>query len=233
MADPSRLMASARRVFGPTMDSLFGELLPTAGERIDTIADVGAVDLGGGRRLEAHHTPGHARHHLGLIDSATGDLYVGDAAGLYIPPEDASEETGLAADGGMGTVLPGTPPPDFDLELALSSLRRLDDLRARRLLFSHYGPITAVTDALERAQEELRVWVGIVREARGVTGAETFDLDHAVAMVRDRTRERYAALLARPEVAAKFEALSSSAANVVGIARWLEVESKRADGHSD
>lgn len=224
LADPSRLMASARRVFGPAMDSLFGELLPTAGERIDTIADVGTVDLGGGRRLEAHHTPGHARHHLGLIDSATGDLYVGDAAGLYIPPEDASVQTGLAADGGMGTLLPGTPPPDFNLELALSSLSRLDDLRARRLLFSHYGPITAVTDALERAQEELRVWVGIVKDARGATGAETFDLDHAVAMVRDRTRERYAALLARPEVAAKFEALSSSAANVAGIARWLEAE---------
>ena len=82
LADPSRLMASARRVFGPAMDSLFGELLPTAGERIDAIGDVGSVDLGGGRRLEAHHTPGHARHHLGLIDSATGDLYVGDAAGL-------------------------------------------------------------------------------------------------------------------------------------------------------
>jgi glyoxylase-like metal-dependent hydrolase (beta-lactamase superfamily II) len=215
------------------MDSLFGELLPTPDERIDAIGDVGSVDLGGGRRLEAHHTPGHARHHLGLIDSATGDLYVGDAAGLYIPPEDASEQTGLAADGAMGTLLPGTPPPDFNLELALSSLRRLDDLAARRLLFSHYGPITAVADALERAGEELRLWVSIVRDAWGAGSArdtETFDLDHAVAMVRDRTRERYAALLARPEVAAKFEALSSSAANVAGIARWLESEAKRASG---
>lgn len=255
LADPSRLMASARRVFGAAMDTLFGELLPTAAERIDAIGDVGAVDLGGGRRLEAHHTPGHAKHHLGLIDSATGDLYVGDAAGLYIPPEDASEQTGLGADGAMGTMLPGTPPPDFDLELAVASLGRLGGLEASRLLFSHYGPITAVGDALERAQEELRMWVGIVRDAwsggreggskgghgngtegesdrrgaGGMTAGKSFDLDHAVAMVRDRTRERYAALLARPEVAAKFEALSSTAANVAGIARWLEAEEKRAD----
>lgn len=251
LADPSRLMASARRVFGPAMDTLFGELLPTAASRIDAIGDVGAVDLGGGRRLEAHHTPGHAKHHLGLIDSATGDLYVGDAAGLYIPPDGASAQTGLSADGEMGTMLPGTPPPDFDLELALSSLGRLGRLKASRLLFSHYGPIIAVGDALERAQEELRMWVGIVRDAwggsgggsrkdraekasdehegRGMTGngGEAFDLDHAVAMVRDRTRERYAALLARPEVAAKFEALSSTAANVAGIVRWLEAEEKR------
>ncbi len=247
LADPSRLMASARRVFGSAMDTLFGELLPTAVERIEAIGDVGAVDLGGGRRLEAHHTPGHAKHHLGLIDSATGDLYVGDAAGLYIPPPDASEQTGLGADGEMGTMLPGTPPPDFDLELALTSLSRLGDLRANRLLFSHYGPITAVPDALERAQEEMRIWVGIVREAwargsggdgsgdgsAGVEGAGAFDLDHAVAMVRDRTRERYAQLLARPEVAAKFEALSSTAANVAGIVRWLEAEGKRANSIGD
>lgn len=238
LADPSRLMASARRVFGPAMDSLFGELLPTAASRIDAIGDVGSVDLGGGRRLSAHHTPGHARHHLGLVDSATGDLYVGDAAGLYIPPDDASAQTGLGADGAMGTMLPGTPPPDFDLELALSSLGRLGSLKASRLLFSHYGPITAVEDALERAREEMRVWVGIVRDARRSGGANqnggengtdaAFDLDHAVAMVRERTRERYAELLARPSVAAKFEALSSTAANVAGIARWLEAEEARA-----
>ena len=192
LADPSRLMASARRVFGSAMDSLFGELLPTEGSRIDAIGDVGFVDLGGGRRLEAHHTPGHAKHHLGLVDSETGDLYVGDAAGLYIPPEDAAERTGLRADGSMGAMLPGTPPPDFDLDLAVSSLARFRELGASRLLFSHYGPITAVEDALERAEEEMRVWVGVVREARAAEKAEgkgkggSLDLDHAVAMVREQ-----------------------------------------------
>ncbi len=226
LADPSRLMASARRVFGPAMDSLFGELLPTEAARIQAIGDVGTVDLGGGRRLEGHHTPGHAKHHLGLVDSATGDLYVGDAAGLYIPPQDASSTTGLDASGEMGQMLPGTPPPEFDLDLALASLGRFRDLKATRLLFSHYGPITAVDEALDRAAEEMRLWVSIVRDAWRDSGGE-FDLDHAVAMVRDRTRERYADLLARPEVAAKFEALSSAVANVSGIARWLESEEKR------
>ncbi|HEU5354391.1 MAG TPA: MBL fold metallo-hydrolase [Actinocrinis sp.] len=226
LADPSRLMASARRVFGSAMDSLFGELLPTEAARIETIGDVGTIDLGGGRRLEGHHTPGHARHHLGLVDSATGDLYVGDAAGLYIPAQDASSTTGLDSSGVMGQMLPGTPPPDFDLELALASLDRFHDLRATRLLFSHYGPITAVDDVLDRAAEEMRLWVSIVRDAWQDAGG-AFDLDLAVAMVRDRTRERYADLLARPEVAAKFEALSSAAANVSGIARWLEREEQR------
>jgi glyoxylase-like metal-dependent hydrolase (beta-lactamase superfamily II) len=222
LADPSRLMASARKVFGPAMDTLFGELLPTAAERIDAIGTVGRVDLGGGRFLEAHHTPGHARHHLGLIDSATGDLYVGDAAGIYIPPAAASDQNGLTPDGSAGTLLPGTPPPDFDLDLALGSLDRFRDLAATRLLFSHYGPITDVSWTLERAKEELRLWVELVREVRAHQQGVAFDLDHAVTMVRDRTRERYAPLLARPEIAAKFEELSSTGANVVGIARWLD-----------
>ena len=233
LADPSRLMASARRVFGDAMDEVFGELLPTPAERIEAIGTSGRVDLGGGRYLEAHHTPGHARHHLGLIDSVTGDLYVGDAAGLYIPPDGADPLTGLAPGSSSGTgsgtglgstadvsgtMLPGTPPPDFDLDLALESLGRMGDLGSTRLLFSHYGPITRVCESLERAEEELRVWVGLVREAR----SEQMDLDHTLALVRDRTRERYARLLERTEVAAKFEALSSSVANVVGISRWLE-----------
>jgi glyoxylase-like metal-dependent hydrolase (beta-lactamase superfamily II) len=220
LADPSRLMASARRVFGPAMDEIFGELLPTDAARIDAIGALGRVDLGNGRHLEGHHTPGHARHHLGLVDTATGDLYVGDAAGLYIPPEDADPVTGLAVDDPdlTGTMLPGTPPPDFDLGLAIASLGRLRNLGSTRLLFSHYGPITRVDDALVRAEEELRLWVGMVREAR----SEQLDLDHTLALVRERTKDRYAALLARPEVAAKFEALSSSVANIAGISRWLE-----------
>lgn len=267
LADPSRLMASARRVFGTQMDELFGELLPTEAERIDAIGAVGAVDLGGGRRLEAHHTPGHARHHLGLVDSVTGDLYVGDAAGLYIPPDDADLVTGIGGDGRSGAILPATPPPDFDLDLVVASLRRMGDLGGTRLLFSHYGPITRVGESLERAAEEMRLWVDLVRSERrrqadggdgvgdspvggGDSGGDVggssgggggsvgggdgsvggggagaviaFDVDHAVAMVREKTRERYADLMARPEVAAKFEALSSSAANVVGIARWLD-----------
>src|SRR5215471_19873743 len=85
LADPSRLMDSARRVYGPALDRLFGELAPTPAERIRAVEERGSVDLGGGRRLESHYSPGHAKHHVGLLDSASGDLYVGDAAGVFVP----------------------------------------------------------------------------------------------------------------------------------------------------
>ena len=130
LADPSRLMASARMVYGDELDALFGALAPTPAERIRTVEETGVVDLGGGRRLDSHYSPGHAKHHVGLVDSASGDLYVGDAAGIYLP------ET--------GDLRPATPPPDFDLDIALESLRLFAALRPERLLFSHYGPLDEV-----------------------------------------------------------------------------------------
>ena len=204
LADPSRLMASARMVWGDKLDVLFGTLAPTDAARIRSLGDTGFVDLGGGRRLDSHYSPGHAKHHVGLIDSHTGDLYVGDAAGVYLP------ET--------GDLRPATPPPDFDLQTALNSIKLFGDLGPQRLLFSHYGPVDDVTATLERSAEELRVWVDATKQAH----AEGLDLDHAVAMVRDRTKERYAALAADdPETAERFELLSGAPSNVAGILHWL------------
>ncbi len=206
LADPSRLMAGARQVYGAALERLFGELTPVPADRIVALDDTGAVDLGGGRRLDSHYSPGHAKHHVGLIDSASGDLYVGDAAGVYLP------ET--------GDLRPATPPPDFDLDTALASLRKFAALRPARLLFSHYGPVIPVAETLARSAEEIRIWVEETRQARGAG----LDLDHAVAMVRDRTKDRYAALNADadPAIARKFDRVSGAVANVEGIMHWLE-----------
>lgn len=206
LADPSRLMASAARVFGDVLDQLFGQLRPTDAARIRVLDGHGGVDLGGGRRLDSFDSPGHARHHVGLLDSLTGDLYTGDAAGVWTP------ET--------GDLRPATPPPEFDLVAALASLERMRERRPTRLLFSHFGPVTDVDTTLDRSVEELRLWVELVRDARG----DGLDLDHAVARVRERTAERYA-LRSIPALEEKIEVLSSTEADVAGIWRWLDAQS--------
>ena len=206
LVDPSRLMNSARMVYGDELDELFGELAPTPADRIRAVEETGTIDLGGGRRLDSHYSPGHAKHHVGLLDSASGDLYVGDAAGIYIP-----ETADLRA---------ATPPPDFDLETALRSLRMFASLRPARLLFSHFGPVITIDETLGRSAEELHVWVDEVSRARGAG----LDLDHAVAMVRERTNDRYAVFGpdSDPRNAAKFERVTSTASNVAGIMHWLD-----------
>ncbi len=206
LADPSRLMASARMVYGDALDVLFGELAPVPASRLRTLEDTGTIDLGDGRRLDSFYSPGHARHHVGLLDPGSGDLYVGDAAGVYVP------ET--------GDLRPTTPPPDFDLDVALRSIGRFASLGPSRLLFSHYGPVTGVQSMLERSAEEISVWVAETRAARSAG----MGLDHAVEAVRRKTLSRYAmsAVGADPLVNEKFDRISGADANVGGIWHWLD-----------
>ncbi|MDQ5973937.1 MAG: hypothetical protein QG661_1146 [Actinomycetota bacterium] len=206
LADPSRLVASAHRVFGPDMDRLFGDLRPVPAERLVTLGESGTIDLGDGRRLDAFHNPGHASHHVGLLDSQTGDLYTGDAAGVYVPETE--------------DVRPATPPPDFDLDLTLSSLARMRDAGAARLLFSHFGPVTEVSDTLDRSEAELRYWV----EAVAAAHAQSPDVDHAIAMVREKDRERHPLFYSDEDRVLKFDELSGVGANVHGIVRWLDAQ---------
>jgi len=210
LADPSRLMSGARQVYGRALDRLFGAMRPTPAERIRPVGEFGSVDLGGGRRLDSHYSPGHAKHHVGLIDSVSGDLYVGDAAGVYIPD--------------TGDLRPATPPPDFDLDTALGSLRMFATLRPQQLLFSHFGPVREVSETLERSAEEIQLWLEETRRARRAG----LDLDHAVAMVHEKTRHRYAGLApdADPELVARIQTVSGTAGNVAGIMHWLDRENQ-------
>ena len=80
---------------------------------------------------------------MGLIDSVSGDLYVGDAAGVFI------EET--------QDLRPATPPPDFDLALALDSLRMFAALGGAAAV-QPFRPAGEVAQTLERSAEELKVW---------------------------------------------------------------------------
>ncbi|MHB2024921.1 MAG: MBL fold metallo-hydrolase [Mycobacteriales bacterium] len=204
LVSPQRLVASARAVFGEALDRLFGELRPTAADRIRSVAETGSVDLGDGRRLATHYSPGRARHHIGMLDSQTGDLYVGDAAGIYLA--------------NLDLVRASTPPPDFDLPTSLASIDKFEALAPVRLLFSHFGPVNDVAGVLGRSRDELHYWVEQVGAARG----ETPDLDHAVELVRTRVAGRYPSLQSAPDRAGALEGLSSVRANVVGIGRYLD-----------
>ena len=213
LADPSRLMASARMVWGDRLEVLFGEMAPTEATRIRAVDTGDVIDLGAGRTLTAHYSPGHAKHHIGLVDSVTGDLYVGDAAGMYTPY--------------TGDLRPATPPPDFDLEAALASLRLFGDIKPQRLMFSHFGAVDEVEPTLARSVEELRLWVETVQQSHSADG----DLDHAVALVRERVLERYRPLPAEvPQESREIlDLLGGAEGNVSGILHWLDrLEAERA-----
>lgn len=209
LVDPRRLLASAQLVYGDVLDEMFGPLLATDAERVRAVGDRGEVDLGGGRRLQLHHAPGHAQHHLGILDSETGDLYVGDAAGVWVPES--------------GVLRPATPPPDFDLDLCLTTIDRFRAEAPTRLLFSHFGPVTEVSAILGESVHQLRRWVEAVGSAR----ASGLDLDHAVARVRELVADSAVMRQHDPALYERQQRLNADEANVAGIWRWLDRQDHR------
>ncbi len=121
VADPERLLASAGRLYGEeNMERLWGEVAPVAEERIVNLADGDEVE--GFRVL---HTPGHAGHHVCFFDLETGDAYVGDMAGVRIPPADL--------------VVAPTPPPDIDVDAWKRSVDVIEGWEPERLMLTHFG----------------------------------------------------------------------------------------------
>ena len=142
LVDPSRLEASARRLYGDDFDRLWGELAPVPEENVHR---VGAETLG----LATFPSPGHARHHV-CYQAPDGTLYAGDAAGVRIRPSEF--------------VLPPTPPPEVDLE---AWERTLDEIAARkpeRLALIHFGLFEDVERHLGELRERLRAWAERVRD---------------------------------------------------------------------
>jgi glyoxylase-like metal-dependent hydrolase (beta-lactamase superfamily II) len=136
LADPSKLLASAARLYGDDMEELWGKVVPVPERRVRP--------LSGGERVDGFrvaYTPGHASHHVSYLYEATRDAYVGDTAGVRIPPYEH-------------TVAP-TPPPDIDVEAWLDSLHTIASWNPQSLCLTHFGQVTDVADHLHRMRSAL------------------------------------------------------------------------------
>ncbi|HUS16373.1 MAG TPA: MBL fold metallo-hydrolase [Chloroflexia bacterium] len=153
MLDPSKLLASAQRIYGDNMDRLWGAFLPVPADRLVVVRD-GDQIAAGGRTLQALDTPGHASHHLAYFDAGgPGHLFTGDVAGVRLQ--------------GHNYVRPPTPPPDLDLALWNGSIDRimaLDPLPGV-LYLTHYGPFGDAPRHLHELRTRLEIWSGIVHTA--------------------------------------------------------------------
>ncbi|HVM02393.1 MAG TPA: MBL fold metallo-hydrolase [Acidimicrobiales bacterium] len=195
LADPARLVDSAGRVYGDLLDSLYGRLRATEAHRIVALDDGDTVGT-----LTAVHSPGHAKHHLALHDEGSGLLFVGDAVGVKLPD--------------VGVLRPATPPPDFDLDLALSSLRRFDERRPSALALAHFGVVPdPPADALVEAADALRDWAGVAERA----WRSGEDVEAALAARFGASHERV-------------EILNGIHSNAAGLRRWLDTRPPPATG---
>ncbi len=165
LIDPSRLEASARRLYGDAFDTLWGELAPVPEASVEVVGD---TVLG----LECFPSPGHASHHVCYLH-ADGTLYAGDAAGVRIVPG--------------RHVLPVSPPPDVDVEAWFRTFEEIERRRPARLALIHFGVVDSPSEHLGLARELLAKWAERARqldEADWVAAARA-DLEAAVGSEAD------------------------------------------------
>jgi glyoxylase-like metal-dependent hydrolase (beta-lactamase superfamily II) len=145
LLDPSRLLASAERLYGEAMERLWGKIVPVPEGNITALA--------GGERVHDMHvayTPGHASHHVCYLHEDSGTAFVGDVAAVSIP------DTNL--------VVPPLPPPDIDIETWEESIGIVEGWRPERLALTHFGQIDEPIPHLATVRERLREEAQLARE---------------------------------------------------------------------
>jgi glyoxylase-like metal-dependent hydrolase (beta-lactamase superfamily II) len=137
LADPTKLLASAERLYGDQMERLWGEVAPVPEANLNPLRG-GEEVLG----FRVAYTPGHAFHHVSFLHPPSGRAFVGDTAAVRIPPSN--------------WVLPPTPPPDIDLDLWEESIDRILDWEPDSLGLTHFGEVDVPEAHLELVRERLR-----------------------------------------------------------------------------
>jgi glyoxylase-like metal-dependent hydrolase (beta-lactamase superfamily II) len=148
MIDPSRLLASASRLYGADMDRLWGEFAAVPADRVKVLKG-GERITAAGRELLVEYTPGHASHHVSYFDPSSRVAFVGDTAGIRRT--------------GGNYVMPPTPPPDIDLEAWRLSADRMLAWDPDTLFLTHFGPFHGARLHFQQLFDRLGEWSRTVR----------------------------------------------------------------------
>jgi glyoxylase-like metal-dependent hydrolase (beta-lactamase superfamily II) len=145
LIDPTKLLASAERLYGDQMGRLWGEIVPVPEGNVRALS--GGEDVLG---MRVAYTPGHASHHVCYLHEDSGTAFVGDVAAVLIP--------------GTDLVVPPTPPPDIDIETWQDSIGAVEEWQPERLALTHWGPVEDPAEHLAMVRVRLRDEAGLARE---------------------------------------------------------------------
>ncbi|HET6958290.1 MAG TPA: MBL fold metallo-hydrolase [Vicinamibacterales bacterium] len=191
MVDPTKLIASASRLWGDAMDRLWGEMRPVPAESL-TILRGGERIAAAGRDLDVAYTPGHASHHVSFFSGDTGIAFVGDTAGVRL-------QAGRF-------ILPPTPPPDIDLEAWRDGFARINAWHPETLFVTHFGPFAPVGPHMTEMMDHLDLTSGLAKASLERPGSdedrETWFSDEIRRELRRRMTESEAQAY---EIAGRFD----------------------------
>jgi glyoxylase-like metal-dependent hydrolase (beta-lactamase superfamily II) len=150
LVDPSKLWEGASELFGAELMKLYSRPQPINGNRVRAIGDGEEISLGNGLTLRSIWTPGHASHHLSYELEGTGNVFTGDAVGIKYPA--------------FPILIPTTPPTSFNLEAAIASLQRIEQVSPKNLLTPHYGVIHDAVSSIDANIRSLQDWTAKINK---------------------------------------------------------------------
>ena len=175
MIDPSRLIRSAKGVYGAEFDRLFDPIVPIDATRIIEVLHEQRLQLGQ-HHLTFYHTEGHAKHHVSMLYSATNGLFVGDTTGVRYPEMD--EEA-------IDLIIPSTSPNQYNPETMEQSLKLYEKLQANELYFGHYGAYKNPAEAYR----QVRYWTPLFLEEGRKAQAASSQFQEQVHYLDARLKE--------------------------------------------
>jgi glyoxylase-like metal-dependent hydrolase (beta-lactamase superfamily II) len=169
LEDPSRLLASAGRLWADELQRLFGDVLPVPEQNIHALEGGEKLSLGS-KKLDVLYTPGHASHHVTYFDPQEGTAFAGDTAGIRI-------ENGPY-------IMPATPPPDIDLQLWDASFDAILNRRPTKLFLTHFGFAENPPQHIAKFRNRLQEWASITEKILRSNPTETAALESFLAETR-------------------------------------------------
>ena len=174
MIDPSKLLASAARLWPDTLQQLFGEAVPVPAENLHILEGGETIPLGS-RKIEVAYTPGHASHHVSYFEDAEGVAFVGDTAGIKIE--------------GHSYVMPATPPPDIDLKIWEESFAAILKRKPRRLFVTHFGFSDNPAAHVAQFRERLHRWMEMTERILQSASSDEAAMESFMAKARTEIGE--------------------------------------------
>lgn len=138
LVNPTRLLQGAASAYGKRFAAI-GTMLPVPEGNLRIIDSGDTIDLGA-IRLNVHHTPGHARHHVIFHDPAGESVFSGDALGSKVSQR---------------PVFPLTPLGGYDKRASIRDIDLIQTLEPKRINFAHCG--TCVMNPRGRFFEDLKL----------------------------------------------------------------------------
>ena len=211
MAEPAKLVAGVTAVYGAEyVQRVYGEILPIPADRIIEAPDGFLLSLAG-RELLCLDTPGHARHHICVVDKKTGGIFTGDMFGLSYRELDVE---------GRQFIFPTTTPTQFEPEAMRESIRRLLSFNPEAMYLTHYSRVPDVPQMGEALLRHLDALIALALQEKNAGELRHLRIKQAMTNYLLTEVHRHGCHLPDAELLAIWE--TDVELNAQGLEVWLD-----------